>query len=912
MTSVSQLLPNFIQGINEQPDELKKPGQVRDAVNVYPDVTKGLMKRTGYELIKDITEDDDYEGGPNGTWFSFVRRDGDVQKRYIFNVGRGGEIRGWDADTGDAQIIKRAKGKIDLGLGDKAFDDVELDDEIKIGYLESNSDYAIKTAGLADSVFLCNSDPEATVSMTSSKETERPYEAYIEVKVLDVTRSYSLNYDKVGTDENAKRLVTKIEVDGYDNFMSAGSGNNKKPEGCGAVGYYNFTVTETKDGKTRAGALQLRVTIAASPTLSDGDTVFCRYRISETRLLNGGQGWKVNDEFRVNIDFEYEDEDGNVRNDMHIDYVVTEVVKASGPVEEYNISAVPDTDDGSVFPLLEDLAQAIVDRTDLEDGNIEIIGNGLYVHADFPFKFDTSEGDLINILNNQALFNVNWEKDKKEDEDDPNADVKPDIQYQYPNPIAVVNNVANLPLECKQGFVCKVQNSFTEEDDYYVRFVRDYGDLVSEPTSDRIVESGMGYWMEVAKPGEVVILDANSLPRVLKFFPSDTEANRWLIFRPQYAQRMCGTAEQYTPSFVGSNISNIMFYRNRLVCLCDNSVVTSQAGDFTNFFPATALTVSPSDPVDIETSSDYYANLYAGIQINNALLLLGEYNQFLLTTDSDIFTPNTAKLSQISSYKFDTNSEPFMIGTNVGFLGNTETSTSMYEMTNIFREGQTDVIEKSKLVSNSLADGYSMVSSSRETGLITLGNKNSNTIWLYKYFKENSQNDIQQAWFKWTLPDKVFYQFLDNNKHYVVTKDGKLYRNDMDGAVYQDDGVDYEMKLSLPTFYVTKAEQQAYRADTTASLVIHRMYLNTGESNYYTINIDRYGKDPYVVDYEQSIQDAYLADAEPITIEREQSIPLYERNTNLDITITSNFNGPFTLYSLRWEGDFNPKYYKRV
>ena len=28
MTSVTQLLPNFIQGINDQPDELKKPGQV--------------------------------------------------------------------------------------------------------------------------------------------------------------------------------------------------------------------------------------------------------------------------------------------------------------------------------------------------------------------------------------------------------------------------------------------------------------------------------------------------------------------------------------------------------------------------------------------------------------------------------------------------------------------------------------------------------------------------------------------------------------------------------------------------------------------------------------------------------------------------------------------------------------------
>ena len=44
MSSVSQIIPNFIGGINDQPDELKKPGQVRDAVNVIPDVVKDYTK----------------------------------------------------------------------------------------------------------------------------------------------------------------------------------------------------------------------------------------------------------------------------------------------------------------------------------------------------------------------------------------------------------------------------------------------------------------------------------------------------------------------------------------------------------------------------------------------------------------------------------------------------------------------------------------------------------------------------------------------------------------------------------------------------------------------------------------------------------------------------------------------------
>ena len=120
------------------------------------------------------------------------------------------------------------------------------------------------------------------------------------------------------------------------------------------------------------------------------------------------------------------------------------------------------------------------------------------------------------------------------------------------------------------------------------------------------------------------------------------------------------------------------------------------------------------------------------------------------------------------------------------------------------------------------------------------------------------------------------------------------------------------MSVELPTFFVLKPEQQAFRADTTSSLTIHRVKLNTGPTNVYDVDIKRYGKDPYVVMYEQAMQDAYLANADPTRDDTEQTIPLYERNHYLNLTIESTYPAPTTLYSLRWEGDFNPRYYKRV
>ena len=64
MTAVSQSYPNYLGGLNEQPDELKKPGQLVEALNVIPDPVVGLSRRPGFELIARIPGID-----PNGTWF---------------------------------------------------------------------------------------------------------------------------------------------------------------------------------------------------------------------------------------------------------------------------------------------------------------------------------------------------------------------------------------------------------------------------------------------------------------------------------------------------------------------------------------------------------------------------------------------------------------------------------------------------------------------------------------------------------------------------------------------------------------------------------------------------------------------------------------------------------------------------
>ena len=55
MSTITQTIGSYSGGISQQPDELKLPGQVTDALNILPDVTEGLMKRPGGKLVKSLS-----------------------------------------------------------------------------------------------------------------------------------------------------------------------------------------------------------------------------------------------------------------------------------------------------------------------------------------------------------------------------------------------------------------------------------------------------------------------------------------------------------------------------------------------------------------------------------------------------------------------------------------------------------------------------------------------------------------------------------------------------------------------------------------------------------------------------------------------------------------------------------------
>ena len=125
-------------------------------------------------------------------------------------------------------------------------------------------------------------------------------------------------------------------------------------------------------------------------------------------------------------------------------------------------------------------------------------------------------------------------------------------------------------------------------------------------------------------------------------------------------------------------------------------------------------------------------------------------------------------------------------------------------------------------------------------------------------------------------------------------------------------GYIYPYEVKFPTFYVTRQEGNANRSDVNASLVLHRIKFHFGKIGLYETTIERTGKPDYTEVYESTELDEYDASDAPYLEEYVKTVPVYEKNTNLDITLKSSHPAPATLRSVSWEGNYTPKYYRRA
>ena len=560
-----------------------------------------------------------------------------------------------------------------------------------------------------------------------------------------------------------------------------------------------------------------------------------------------------------------------------------------------------------------------------------------------------------------------------------------------------MNNVSQLPYQCKHGYIVRVRNSFELEDDYYVKFQGNFG------------QDGDGVWEECAKPGIKNLVNSDSMPHAiirLAETVEDAEGNNvanFLVAPLKWAARRAG--DEITnprPHFLpapgntfGRPIQNLLFFRDRLVFLSDEYISMSRTGDYFNIFGKSALTVAGDDPINAAVSSTVPALLHDGLVVGAGLLVVSPNQQFLLRTDNDVLSPATVKVTNIGGYSFNENTKPLSLGTNVGFFSDSGLYSRFYEMVDITVDRDPEVIEQSKAAGTLLPQDLELVADSKENDLIMACERDSNEVWCYKYFNTGEKR-VLSSWFRWTMIGNVIHHAIIKDSYYAALDEGnqvRLVRADLRplreattvsednfrihfdyyGSVAEADltynetdnettftlpipdvdgeslqafslgdeagrigditvngttgtlvgdwtdsdivvGYNFNMLVEFPKIYpVSKSGLSGtIQSDTRGSLVVSRINVTLGDSGYYEATIKSLGRDDRVITFESITAGQYEANSVAIQDESTRSIPIYDKNTNFTLELSSNHPSPTTLYSMEWEGNYTNKYYRSV
>jgi hypothetical protein len=936
MASVTQTIPQFSLGMSEQPDNLKFPGQVTDIVNAIPDVTNGLFKRPGAKRIGTDALTNVQSGG---SWFHYFRDE--TEGSYIGQVAADGQVRVWRCSDGQQMTTSYTHDGTNHQSAVQA-------------YLATSDPENLQFLTINDTTFVNSRDSSNSNTIVgetgSSQAPPDPHFAMLELLRTENGRQYGLDIFSTAAVTSLSR-ATRIKIQSDTLDESDGTGT------CPGIGTQVFSV-DSGSKKNLIFRLNILGQQGVSPNYDsqnfdngpDGQNYRCSYQ-REVVLLHGGEGWQVGDTVTVTLDSAQGGASGgnNATYTIRVEEIETTQVNATVSSNgDGLIRPEPTPFDAQTAVTADTILGGLKADIDAISGvSCKVIGTGIYIFSNNAFTVNVVENDLMRVMQSS------------------------------------VNDVQNLPNQCKNGYIVRVANALrSEEDDYYLKFEGQNGN------------DGNGSWTECAKSGITTTL--TNMPLVIQ----RTAATTFTVRPFDYGVRDVGdTFTNPMPSFVGKRINKVLFFRNRLAFLAGENVITSRPGTLgrPNFFIETALTVSVSDPVDISAASMFPSDLFDGIEINAGLLVFSTNQQFLLASDDTVFNPDTAKLRSIATFNYNENMPPISLGTTVAYIDNSGKFSRFNEMANSAREGEPNIIEVSKVVPTLLPKNIDLMTNSRENSIVLIGKTGTDTVFGYKYF-QTAEKRSQAAWFKWKLNNPLTYHFIINDEYFFLDSDYylqsiKLVQTETDPSIVQDNvdfllhvdnhttvsggsfnsttnlttftgvswlntvttpnhdlvvidtntssarvgryakatvsgtsftlpgnwsgatltiGYIYPYEVKIPTLYPTKIDGARSTADVNSSLVLHRVKFHFGKIGLYETTLERVGKNDYTEIYESTELDEYDASDAPYLEEFIQTVPVYEKNTNVEIKLKSSHPAPATLRSMSWEGDYSPKYYRRV
>ena len=416
MASVTQKIPNYVLGISTQPDEKKIPGQVADLVNGVPDVVRQLIKRPGSQLVNTLSP----STASHTKWFSIYTAH---DEQYIGQVGADGAVLIWRCSDGASIPVDYA----DVAGTNVAtyLDNTALSDE-------KSSDIQVLT--INETTFFVNRRKDTAMKTgTGDLSPAQLNEALITLDTISYGKQYALDiFDPDNNTVFSHTRATTLTVN--DSYSYSGSSDGD----CRGMGRENVAISTgtskfgtsppnmSANGKTNLRyEMDTRCTPQPTPPVDDSYSYHDTYQ-PFVKLQFGGEGWALNDTHA------YTSEKG-VTTTINVKNIQT--IKSRCNVAGVRPAPTSSTSDEFVSSagILGDIKETL-DAIPGTNITCTIVGNGIHLYRPTPFGVTTPEKALMTIATTE------------------------------------VNNIADLPRNCRHGYVVRVVNSGEDMDDYYLRF----------------------------------------------------------------------------------------------------------------------------------------------------------------------------------------------------------------------------------------------------------------------------------------------------------------------------------------------------------------------------------------------------------------------------------------------------------
>lgn len=902
MALINNSIESLYNGVSEQSSEHRQNTQVKEMINAYPSIDRGLLKRnpTAKLLLSNtITYD-------SNMWTHYYDRglSGAEDEKYAVNIHSGG-----------MEIVNVISGKVyKEGSGLTYSGDAK---NYLLPYTGING-YAATT--VKDTTFIVNKEVVPTISLLnpsggSTTTSATIYQATIPFGPI-TTFNPIYNKDMENFGPSVLDGLFYEMYSGYVTFVVDGQSIQVNNIATGTPFIdYNMPTMSSWIGKVQGaftGFLDTSKYVIEMDSSSnsllvkriDGSPITVSWSIQYIRVSDGDvldptdNAWQYKDDSQFLGNVTYNNYSGNVTTTSQ-DYLKNAYVwiKSSNPTAQYSYTVTVTDSSGNTATV----TSSGTPNSDTTESAAQYIATTINSNANFSaiavgsiVKISAASGTMSQIechdtFGNQAMFGWRYE-----------------VQYHTDLP-------ASLGFD---GALCKINSFENGSSNYWLKY-----------------EDGV--WKETVDTQSMTEINVNRMPHVLVRNSDDT-----FTLKPwdKWKNRLAGDEDSNPiPSFVQSadnpnpTIRDVFFLKNRLGLMTDRTIVLSEVGVYGNFWRTSTAALLDSDPIDAAVDTTKAIRLEYACYLEDSVMLFSDKVQFKLE-GGKILSPTNVQISQTSAYEINKLIRPFYMNDKIFFCVQRGLHTAVMQYQVKSSNTSSEAIDITAHVQSYIPQDVTRLSGSSVNNMLFLSTKESDTLYCYKYY-DSGEDRLQSAWFKWKYNGIVHNAFsLGKNLNIMIDRFNSILEEDWvlgsgtwTSANLWDSSLTW---ISLPSDLVSQNQfeiQQIAPFDYTKQIfkdnqdTIINTNVNFGEwvaeisgkkdiranVKFKTVQISSEAGSKfslYVIDSHRGdtryIEEKYTVDRKPM---------VYGDTKNIEVGIISTSDVGFRINTVNYEGQYNSR-----